>query len=350
MRFTVKAIAELLEGTIVGNDALVIEKIANIQEATPGSITFLANAKYEPHIYTTQASAVIVSKNWEATHKVIPTLILVEDPYTSLGTLLAHYQAQVSTQKIGVESPSYLGQHTTLGDGVYRGAFSYIGEHTRLGKGVQIYPHAYIGDYVVIGDHTVIYSGARIYARSQIGQYCIIHAGAVIGSDGFGFALQPDGSYQRIPHIGHVVVENYVEIGANTTIDRATLGSTRIGAGVKLDNLVQVGHNVVVGEHTVIAALSGIAGSAKLGKGCRLGGQVGVVGHTELGSQTVVAGQAGVTKSYKQGNAMLMGMPALDKKLYLRSYALFKKLPELAQKVYQLAKDIACCKSLLSKL
>lgn len=349
MELSISEIAQFLGGTIVGQGDLTINKVCKIQVAMPGSIAFLANPKYEKHLYTTQASAVIINKDFRPARRVVPTLILVEDPYESFSTLLAKYQAAASTKKGGVEYPSYLGKQTTLGKGVYRGAFSYIGDHAQLGEGVQVYPHAYIGDHVSIGDDTLIYAGAKIYAGSQIGRHCTIHAGAVIGSDGFGFAPQADSSYQKIPQLGYVVLEDYVEIGANTTIDRATLGSTWIKEGTKIDNLVQVAHNVEIGEHTVIAALSGIAGSAKLGAGCMLGGQVGVAGHTEVGSRTTVAGQGGVTKSYKQGETTLMGMPAFDRKQYLRSYVAFKQLPELAQKVRQLAEEMAYWKAQLPK-
>lgn len=347
MELRVSKIAQLLGGTIVGRDDLMIHQVCKIQEAVPGSITFLANPRYEPYLYTTQASAVIIRKDFRPTRRVLATLLLVEDPYTSFSTLLAKYQA--ITHRVGVESPAYVGQHTTLGQGIYRGAFSYIGNQAQLGDGVQVYPHAYIGDQVTIGDYTVIYSGVKIYAGSQIGRHCTIHAGAVIGSDGFGFAPQADGTYQKIPQLGQVVLEDYVEIGANATIDRATLGKTWIKQGTKLDNLVQVGHNVEVGAHTVIAAQTGIAGSAKLGEGCRVGGQVGIAWHAEVGNQTKLAGQTGVTKSYLQGHTTLMGMPALEQKQYLKSYAVFKQLPELAQKVHQLAKQVAQGQAQLAK-
>lgn len=333
----------------MGQGDLTINKVCKIQEAVPGSITFLANPHYEQYLYTTQASAIIIDKDFQPARSVTPTLILVKDPYISFSTLLAQYQTMTSTKQVGVEYPSYLGKHTALGNGVYRGAFSYIGDYAQLGEGVQVYPHAYIGDYVAIGEHTIIYSGAKIYAGSQIGRHCTIHAGAVIGSDGFGFALQADGSYKKILQLGCVVLEDHVEIGANTTIDRATLGSTWIKQGTKLDNLVQVAHNVEIGAHTVIAALSGIAGSAKLGDGCMLGGQAGVAGHIEVGSRTAVAARGGVTKSYKQDQATLMGTPAFDRKQYLKSYAAFKQLPNLAQKVRQLEAEVAHWKAQLSK-
>ncbi len=341
MEWKVQDIAQFLGGKLIGSGQATIYKLSSIQEAMPGSLTFLANPHYEKYLYTTQASAVIVGQDLQLAHGVTPDLIIVPDPYTSLSALLKQVHSLTHPQKTGVEMPAYLGEHTTIGQAIYRGAFSYIGNQACLGDGVQIYPHAYIGDQVQIGDHTIIYSGARIYAGSQIGKHCIIHAGAVIGSDGFGFAPQPDGGYQKIPQLGQVVLEDYVEIGANTTVDRATLGQTRIKQGSKIDNLVQVGHNVTIGEHTVIAALSGIAGSAQIGPFCQLGGQTGIAGHITLGEKTVVGGQAGVTKSYPQGNTTLMGTPAFDRKAYLKAYAWLKQLPALAQRLEQLEKALA---------
>jgi UDP-3-O-[3-hydroxymyristoyl] glucosamine N-acyltransferase len=341
MQWTIQAIAQFLGGQLLGKGQATINKVSAIQEAMPGSLTFLSNPQYEKYLYSTQASAVIISQDLQLAHPVTADLILVADPYTSLGRLLKEYQRLTNPPKVGVEMPAYLGGHATLGKDIYRGAFSYIGNHVCLGEGVQIYPHAYIGDQVTIGDHTIIYSGVRIYAGSQIGKHCIIHAGAVIGSDGFGFAPQADGSYQKIPQVGQVVLEDQVEIGANTTVDRATLGETRIRQGSKLDNLVQIAHNVDIGEHTVIAALSGIAGSAKIGDHCQLGGQTGIAGHITIGAQTTVGGQAGVTKSYPKGHTVLMGTPAFDRLAYIKSYAWFKQLPALVQRIEQLEVELA---------
>lgn len=331
MVFTINQIAELLGGSVVGNGSITINKLCKIQEAVPGSITFLANPVYTKYLYTTQASAIILNKQFQTTEPISATLVLVEDSYASFTKLLTIYESLLNKPKVGVEQPTYIGEHTQIGESVYRGAFSYIGNHVHIGKGVQIYPHAYIGDRTSIGDHTIIYSGAKIYPDSQIGKSCIIHAGAVIGSDGFGFAMQPSGNYEKIPQLGCVVLEDNVEIGANATIDRATLGNTCIKQGTKIDNLVQVAHNVEIGRNTVIAALSGIAGSAKVGNNCMLGGQVGIAGHTEIGDKTIVAGQAGVTKSYKNGHITLMGMPAIERKKYLKNYAIFKQLKTIQQ-------------------
>ena len=321
MVFTIKEIAKILHGKVLGNDSLSINKFCKIQEAVPGSITFLSNPNYEKYIYTTQASVVIVSNNFQPTSPLSTNLILVEDPYISFTILLDTYQKTLNSSKVGVEEPSYLGTDTALGKDIYRGAFSYIGDRVNIGDKVQIYPHAYIGDRVCIGENTIIYSGVKIYPDCQIGKNCIIHAGAVIGSDGFGFAPDNMGFYKKIPQIGNVIIEDAVEIGANTTIDRATLGTTWIRTGTKIDNLVQIAHNVEVGSNTVIAALTGIGGSAKVGNQCMLGGQVGISWHIEIGQKTIIAGQSGVTKSYKNGNITLMGTPARERKKYLRNYA-----------------------------
>ncbi|MEN0016013.1 MAG: UDP-3-O-(3-hydroxymyristoyl)glucosamine N-acyltransferase [Bacteroidota bacterium] len=338
MPISVHEIAQMVSGTVVGPSDVMLSGACKIEEAVPGSITFMGSAQYAAYLQTTQASAVIISKNVHLTDKEGTTWILVDDPYASFITVLAKFQEERRTApKTGAEAPAYLGQNTCLGKDIYRGAFSYIGDHVQLGDSVQVYPHVYIGDQVIIGAHTVIYSGAKIYAESRIGQHCIIHAGAVIGSDGFGFVVQTDGTYKKIPHLGQVIIEDHVEIGANTTIDRATLGKTHIAQGTKMDNLVQIGHNVTVGMHTVIAAQTGIAGSAQLGKGCRIGGQAGVAPHITLGDNTQLAGQTGVTKSYKKGHITLMGMPAYEHKQYLKSYAASKNLPKIVRQVHELA-------------
>jgi UDP-3-O-[3-hydroxymyristoyl] glucosamine N-acyltransferase len=341
MQWTIQSIAQILGGELIGSGKATIDTVSNIQDAQPGSITFLANPRYEKYLYTTQASAVIIGHHIQLAQPTTPDLIRVKDPYASLGVLLNHYQNLVHPPKVGVESPAYIGEHTTHGKDIYRGAFSYIGNHVCLGHGVQVYPHTYIGDHTQIGDHTIIYSGARIYSGTQIGSHCIIHAGAVLGSDGFGFALQADGSYEKIPQLGKVILEDYIEVGANTTIDRATLGQTLIKRGSKIDNLVQIAHNVQIGKHTIIAALSGVAGSAAIGDFCRLGGQAGIAGHITVGPKTDVGGQAGVTKSYQAGHTTLMGTPAFDRQSYSKSYAWFKQLPTLAKKLKEIETAIA---------
>ncbi len=340
MEFTIEQIATLLKGTIKGESSLKVSRLEKIQEATKGSISFLANPKYEPHIYTTQATAVIVNKSFIPQQAISTTLIQVDDAYLAFTNLLEEYHKITTFSKKGVEEPSYISEDSTTGENIYRGAFSYIGANSHLGHNVKIYPHVFIGDNVSIGDNTIIYPGAKIYAHTKIGNHCTIHAGAVIGSDGFGFAPQQDGSYKTIPQIGNVVIEDHVSIGANTTIDCATLGSTQIKQGVKLDNLIQIGHNVEIGKHTVIAAQSGISGSSTIGDYCVIAGQVGIVGHIQIGHKSTIAAQSGITKSYTENNNVLLGSPAFDRKTYLRSYTLFKNLPEIQERLKKLEEKI----------
>ncbi len=340
MEFSVNQIAAILNGIVDGNGEEKISTISKIQEAEQGAITFLSNPAYENYIYSTNATAIIVSKDLKLKSSVKPALIKVDDPYLAFTSLLEEYNKIVSYQKQGVEEPSFLGANTKIGSDNYRGAFSYIGNNVTLGNNVKIYPHAYIGDDVTIGDNCIIYSGVRIYHQSVIGNNCIIHAGSVIGSDGFGFAPQQDGSYKKIPQLGIVVLEDNVEIGSNTVVDRATMGKTLIQKGVKLDNLIQIGHNVEVGENTVIAAQSGISGSTKIGKNCMFAGQVGVAGHAEVADKVTFAAQAGVAGSVKEAGAVLLGAPAIEHRSYLRSYAIFRKLPDLAERVKQLEKKV----------
>lgn len=338
MEFTVQQIAEVLGGTVEGDAARRIASLAKIEEAQAGSLTFLANAKYEAFLYETGASAVIVSRTQELRHPIEATLIRVDNPYSAFSQLLTFYAQATRTGRRGVEQPSFMGESSVIGAGHYRGAFSYIGEQCRLGDNVLVFPHAYIGDRVTIGAGTIVHAGARIYADTVIGQYCVIQAGAVVGSDGFGFAPQPDGSYQPIPQLGHVVLEDYVSIGANATVDCATLGATRVGRGSKIDNLVQLAHNVEVGQHTVIAAQTGIAGSAKIGDYCVLAGQVGLAGHVTLANKTTVTAQSGVGKNVKQEGQILQGSTAFDFKQNQRAQIVFRRLPELEQRVERLEK------------
>ncbi len=339
LEFSVDYIARLLSGEVQGNSAVSIRKLSKIETALPGALSFLSNPKYEPSIYTTQASAVIVKSDFKPRKPLTATLIKVEDPYLAFTTLLEEYNKQLVLQKTGIEEPSFMGSHAKTGDHVYRGAFSYIGTHCEIGNHVKIYPHVYLGDHVKVGDHTIIYSGAKIYANTQIGAGCTIHAGAVIGSDGFGFAPQPDGTYKTIPQVGNVIIGNDVSIGANTTIDCATLESTLIRDGVKLDNLIQIAHNVEIGENTVVAAQSGISGSTKIGKGCVIAGQVGIIGHLTIGDNVKVAAQSGIGKSLEE-NSIEMGSPSFDRKKYLRTYAVFKNLPDLVQRINELEKKV----------
>ena len=339
IEFSVDYIAQLLEGEVQGNGSTKINTLGKIEDASPGAISFLSNPKYEPSIYTTQASAVLVDQKFEPRKTLDTTLIRVADPYLGFTALLEEYYKLVAHEKVGVESPSYTAESATLGSEVYQGAFSYVGEQCRIGKQVKLYPHVYIGDNVEIGDYTIIHSGVKIYPGTVIGSHCVIHSGTVIGSDGFGFAPQPDGSYKTIPQIGNVVIGHHVDIGANTVIDCATMGSTQIGDGVKLDNLIQIAHNVTIGEHTVIAAQTGVSGSTRIGKHCVLAGQVGVVGHLNLADRTTIGAQAGVGKSTKSGSIEL-GSPSFDRKTYLKAYAAFKSLPDLVGRIKELEQKV----------
>lgn len=340
MELTVREIAQLLGGEVEGRDDLKVNTIAKIEEATAGAISFLANPKYEVHIYTTQATAVIINKTFNAKKDIAATLIRVEDAYSAFSTLLSAYQQYTQEQKKGIEQPSFIADTAELGEDVYIGAFAYIGANAKIGKGCKIYPNAYIGDQVVIGDHTIIHAGVKLYSTTQVGQHCVIHAGTVIGSDGFGFAPQSDGSYKAIPQVGNVVIEDRVDIGANTVIDCATMGSTIIKSGAKLDNLIQVAHNVEIGENTAIAAQSGVSGSAKIGKNCIIAGQVGVAGHLHLADGVKIAAQSGISKSITKENTVVMGSPAFEIKEYFKSTAVFKKLPELQKRVGKIEKNI----------
>jgi len=337
IEFSATYIAQLLDGEVQGDGTTKISKLGKIDDAEPGALAFLSNPKYEPAIYNTAASAVLVDKQFQPRQTINATLIRVEDPYSGFTALLEEYHKLLNHSKEGTEEPSFVHPNSQLGENLYRGAFSYIGANCEIGNNVKIYPQAYIGDSVVIGDHTIIHSGVKIYAGSIIGSHCVIHAGTVIGSDGFGFAPQPDGSYKTIPQLGNVVIGHHVNIGANTTIDCATLGSTTIRDGVKLDNLIQIAHNVEIGENTVIAAQTGVSGSAKIGKNCILAGQVGVVGHLTIEDRVTVGAQAGIGKSLKS-DQIVLGSPAFDRKKYLRAYAAFRSLPDLITRINELEK------------
>jgi UDP-3-O-[3-hydroxymyristoyl] glucosamine N-acyltransferase len=341
MEFTIDQVAAMLGGQVKGNGNDKIRMLAKIQEAKKGQIAFLSNPKYEQYIYTTQATAVIVKKDFQARKEIQSTLILVEDPYISFTALLEQYHKLITFQKTGIEQPSFIGENSTAGANIYRGAFSYIGNNVRIGNDVKIYPHVFIGDDVVIGDNTILYANVKIYAGSRIGSKCTIHSGTVIGSDGFGFAPQDDGTYKTIPQLGNVIIEDDVAIGANTVIDCATLfgDSTIIHQGVKLDNLIQVAHNVEIGKNTVIAAQTGISGSTKIGEGCMIGGQVGIAGHLVIANKTGIGAQSGVGKSTKEGQRYT-GSPAFELKEWFQSYALFKQLPDLTSRLRELENKV----------
>ncbi|GIV36056.1 MAG: UDP-3-O-acylglucosamine N-acyltransferase [Cyclobacteriaceae bacterium] len=338
MEFTVNQIAAMLGGTVEGDGQGKITMLAKIQEARPGHIAFLSNPRYENYIYNTGATAVIVSRQFVPRKPIYTTLIRVDDPYISFTTLLEEYHKLVSFQKTGIEEPSYIGSGCTTGKNIYRGAFSYIGNQVMLGDNVKIYPHTYVGDNVVIGNNTILHPNVKIYAGTRIGNNCVIHSGAVIGSDGFGFAPQADGSYKSIPQLGNVIIEDDVVIGANTVIDCATLmgDSTIIRKGVKLDNLIQIAHNVEVGKNTVIAAQTGISGSTKVGENNVIAGQVGIAGHLVIANNTSIGAQSGISKSIKEEGQKILGYPAFDIKDYFRSYTVFKKLPDLSHRLKQL--------------
>lgn len=338
MEFTVKQIATLLGGEVAGNDTLAIKKLAKIEEGQPGDISFLSNLKYEPHLYTTQASAVIVDRSFEPRRPVSSALIFVENSYSAFTRLLEEYHQRISFGKVGVEQPSYAGDDSQFGEQTYRGAFSYVGRNCQIGRNVKIYPHAYIGDNVRIGDNTIVHTGARILNNCIVGQHCVIHPNAVIGSEGFGFAPQPDGTYKTIPQLGNVILEDFVNVGANTTIDCATMGSTIIHQGVKLDNLIQIGHNVEIGKNTVVAAQTGISGSTKIGANCVIAGQVGFAGHLTIANGTKVGAQSGVGKSISEEGTSINSSPAFGLKESMRSLAVFRRLPDLERRVTQLEK------------
>lgn len=342
MEFTVSQIALMLGGEVKGDGNERIRMLAKIQDAKKGQIAFLSNPRYENYIYTTQASAVIVSKDFKPRREIQSTLIMVDNPYSSFTLLLEEYHKRLSFQKVGVEEPSFIGMNCTVGKDVYRGAFSYIGNNVKIGDNVKIYPQVFIGDNVVIGDNVILHSSVKLYADTRVGNRCVIHSGTIIGSDGFGFAPQSDGTYKTIPQLGNVIIEDDVSIGANTVLDCATLfgDSTIIRQGVKLDNLIQIAHNVEIGKNTVIAAQAGISGSTKVGENCVLAGQVGIAGHLVIANNTSIGAQAGISKSVKEEGQRLLGYPVFDIKDYFRSYAIFKKLPDLNERLRELEKKI----------
>jgi UDP-3-O-[3-hydroxymyristoyl] glucosamine N-acyltransferase len=340
MKFTAGQIAGILEGELEGNPNVTVSKLAKIEEGEKGSLTFLANPKYTPHIYTTKSSVTIVNRNFIAEHDLTTTLIKVDDAYESFSKLLSYYN-QVKNIKTGIETPSFISASAIYGIDCYIGAFSYIGESTKLGNQVKIYPNAYIGDNVLIGDNVVVYAGAKIYSESVIGNNCVIHSGAIVGSDGFGFAPSSNGEFNKIPQTGNVILEDNVDVGAGTTIDRATLGSTILRKGVKLDNQIQIAHNVEIGEHTVIAAQTGVAGSAKIGKHCMIGGQVGIVGHITIGDHVRIQAQSGIGRNIKNGE-IIQGSPALTYGDYNKSYVHFKNLSKIVSRINELEKKIGC--------
>jgi UDP-3-O-[3-hydroxymyristoyl] glucosamine N-acyltransferase len=338
MKFTAEQIAGILEGQVVGNPDAEVSTLSKIEEGTNGSLTFLSNPKYANFIYTTEASVTIVNKNFVPEAPISTTLIKVEDAYGAFAKVLTFYAQAKNDSKKGIEQPVFMSEDVQFGGDLYVGSFTYIGKNVTLGDNVKIFPNCYIGDNVTIGDNVLIYSGVRIYSETVIGNNCNFHSGVIIGSDGFGFAPNAAGSYDKIPQIGNVIIENDVEIGAGTTIDRATMGSTVIRNGVKLDNQIQIAHNVEIGEHTVIAAQTGIAGSTKIGKHCTIGGQVGIVGHIIIGNNVRIQAQSGVQKNLKD-DEIVQGTPAFNYNDFSKSYVHFRNLPKMVVAYNELKKS-----------
>jgi UDP-3-O-[3-hydroxymyristoyl] glucosamine N-acyltransferase len=338
MKFNAKTIAEFLKGFIEGDPEVEVTDVSKIEEGRPGTLSFLANPKYEKYIYDTKASIVIVNKDFKPEKTVPATLIRVDNAYESFASLLELYQ-QSKPQKTGIHKSASIHENVKTGEKVYIGDFCVIEKNAVIGNNVKIYPQVYIGEDVSIGDNTVIYPGVKIYQGCRIGRNCVLHGGVIIGADGFGFAPQNDNNYRKIPQIGIVIIEDDVEIGANSCVDRATMGATIIHKGVKLDNLIQVAHNVEIGENTVIAAQAGIAGSTKIGKNCMFAAQVGIIGHLNIGDNVKIGGQSGVIKDAKDGE-ILQGSSAMPYRDYWKSYVLFAKLPEMSRQLSQLEKEM----------
>ena len=337
MKFTANQIAEILEGTVEGNKEAEVSKLAKIEEGTPGSLTFLSNPKYNSYIYSTKATITIVDDSFVAEEKVTTTLIRVADARKAFSKLLEYYN-MVKFNKTGIEQPSFIADSAKYGDQIYLGAFSYISKEVTIGNNVKIFPNVFIGDNVTIGNDVIVFSGAKIYSDSVIGNRCVIHGGAIIGADGFGFVPNEKGEYDKVPQIGNVIIEEDVDVGAGTTIDRATLGSTIIRKGVKLDNQIQIAHNVEIGEHTAIAAQTGIAGSTKIGKHCLIGGQVGIAGHLVIGNKVRIQAQSGIGRNIKDGVA-IQGSPAFNYTDWNKSYVHFRNLPKIVDRLDAIEKN-----------
>lgn len=338
MKFTAEQIAGILEGTVIGDSNVEVSTLSKIEEGKKGSLTFLANPKYKSYIYSTAASITIVNNDFEPEEELATTLIKVDDAYKAFTKLLEYYN-QIKLNKSGIENPSFISESAKTGENLYIGAFSYVGDNVKIGNNVKIFPNSYIGDNVVIGNNSIIFSGGKIYSECIIGNNCVINSGAIIGADGFGFTPDENGVYSKVPQIGNVVIEDDVDIGAATTIDRATLGSTIIRKGVKLDNQIQIAHNVEIGKNTVIAAQTGIAGSTKIGENCQIGGQVGVAGHLTIGNGVRVQAQSGVGRNIKD-NEVLQGSPSFGYSDWNKSYVYFKNLPKIVKTINNLEKKV----------
>ena len=338
MEFSLSQIATLLNGKVEGDENQTVSRLDKIQEGKPGGISFLANEKYSSHLYETEATAVIISESFNLQKEVKTNLIRVKDAYEGFTMLLEAYDHLSKNELSGIEEPSFLGNNSSIGENCYRGAFSYIGKNCKIGNQVKIHAQAYIGDNVIIGDQTIIHAGAKIAKDSIIGSQCEIHPGAVIGSDGFGFAPLEDGTYKPIPQIGNVILEDKVSIGANTTVDCATMGSTIIKSGAKIDNQVQIAHNVVIGENTVVASQTGISASTVIGKNCVIAGKAGIVGHLTIADRTTIGANTGISKSVKKPGTTFFGYMGMDMKRFLKSYAIFKNLEDLEGRIKELEK------------
>lgn len=339
MELTASQLAAMIGGEVEGNGDVTIGTFAKIEEGHQGALSFLANPKYTHFIYTTGSSVVLVRRDFVPEQPVKATLIRVDDPYATIAKLLEMVQEMTKIDKRGIEQPSFVSEGVDIPEDAYVGAFAYVGKGAKIGRGAKIYPQVYIGDGCEVGEDAILYAGVKVYAGCVIGNRCIVHSGAVIGADGFGFAPSGDGHYEKIPQTGNVVVEDDVEIGANTTVDRAMMGSTRIGKGVKLDNLIQIAHNCVVGDNTVMAAQVGVAGSAKIGKHCMVGGQAGFVGHINIADDTVIGAQSGVTRETRPGDRVI-GSPAVDMGEFARSLVYVKRIPKIMEQIKDLQKKI----------
>jgi UDP-3-O-[3-hydroxymyristoyl] glucosamine N-acyltransferase len=336
MTFPAAQIALIVNGKVEGDAGIAVHSFGKIEEASEGQLTFFANSKYEDFLYKTKASVVIINENYKLKFPIKSTLIRVPDAYSAFAILLNKYQEIRKQQMTGVQEPSYISKTASYGENIFIGAFAYLGENVKLGNNTKIYPNAYLGDNVTVGDNSIIHSGVKIYYDCKVGSHVTIHAGTVIGSDGFGFVPQADGTIQKVPQIGNVIIEDNVEIGSNTTIDRATIGSTIIKSGAKLDNLIQIAHNVEVGNFTVIAAQAGISGSTKIGKGVVIGGQAGLAGHINIADNVKINGQSGVNKSVKTPGIVITGTNAYEYTKAMRSMAIARNLPELDKKIHEL--------------